>query len=58
MPPTADLISHSFSSPTSCRAVDEKQVAWAYYIAAVIFDVLTTGIALFYMIRLDAKSNL
>ncbi|KAF9648593.1 hypothetical protein BDM02DRAFT_2211671 [Thelephora ganbajun] len=42
----------------NCRAVDQHRVAWIYYIFAVVFDITTTGIAMFYMIRLDAKSNL
>jgi len=33
-------------------------VAWVYYLLAVVFDTITTGITLFYLIRLDAKSGL
>ena len=55
-PPTSDLVSQLLF--TSCRAVDQHQVAWLYYLFAVVFDIITTGIALFYMVRLDAKSNL
>jgi len=42
----------------NCRAVDEHQVAWVYYLFAVVFDITTTGIAMLYLIRLDAKSKL
>lgn len=42
----------------SCRALDDHHVAWSYYVFAVVFDTITTGIAMFYTIKLDAKSNL
>jgi len=42
----------------SCRALDDHHVAWSYYVFAVVFDIITTGIAMFYMTKLDAKSNL
>jgi len=51
-----DLVSWSLF--ISCRPLDNHHVAWVYYVFAVVFDITTTGIAMFYMIRFDAKSNL
>jgi len=48
----------SWSLFISCRPLDGHHVAWIYYVFALVFDIITTGIAMFYVIRLDAKSNL
>lgn len=42
----------------NCRPVDPHEVAWIFYIFALAFDITTTGIAMFYMVRFDPKSKL
>ncbi|KAF9793396.1 hypothetical protein BJ322DRAFT_1034451 [Thelephora terrestris] len=41
-----------------CRALDGHDVAWIYYLFALVFDVVVTGIAMFYMVQFDARSKL
>ena len=53
---TTDRI--SWSPLTSCRAVDDHHLAWTYYAFALVFDIATTGVAMFYVTQFDAKSIL